>query len=187
MVKTLVTGATGNVGAAVVESLRERGVPVAAAVADPARVDGRWDDEVATVRLDFTDPSTFAGALAGVERVFLIRPPQIADVKRCFVPFIQTARASGVRHVVFSSVAGAQHKTWVPHHKIEVALMTSGLGWTILRPGFFSQNIGDHYRRDILEDGRIYLPAGRGRAAFIDARDVGEAAAVVLADVQGTG
>jgi uncharacterized protein YbjT (DUF2867 family) len=54
--------------------------------------------------------------------------------------------------------------------------------WTIVRPGFFAQNIGTAYRQDIVEDNRIYLPAGHGRAAFVDLRDVGEVAARVLID-----
>lgn len=50
----------------------------------------------------------------------------------------------------------------------------------ILRPGFFAQNLADAYRRDIVDDDRIYLPAGKGRAAFIDVRDLGDVAAVVF-------
>src|SRR5699024_3083690 len=58
----------------------------------------------------------------------------------------------------------------------------SSLPWTILRPGFFAQNLADAYATDIVREQQIYLPAGKGRAAFIDARDIGEAAAIVLAD-----
>ena len=53
-------------------------------------------------------------------------------------------------------------------------------GWTVLRPGFFAQNFGDAYRRDIVEDGRIYVPAGRGKVAFVDVRDVSELAAMIF-------
>ena len=54
-------------------------------------------------------------------------------------------------------------------------------GWTILRPGFFTQNLGDAYRQDIVERDRIYVPAGRGRVAFVDVRDLADVAAMVFA------
>ena len=43
---------------------------------------------------------------------------------------------------------------------------------TLLRPGFFSQNLGAIDRKDIAEEGRMFLPAGRGRVAFVEIRDV---------------
>ena len=53
----------------------------------------------------------------------------------------------------------------VRDHKVERHLVESGLGWTMLRAGFFAQNLADAYRQDIVEGGRIVLPAGRGRAS----------------------
>ncbi|MEZ5267396.1 MAG: hypothetical protein R2789_02100 [Microthrixaceae bacterium] len=44
---------------------------------------------------------------------------------------------------------------------METHLRSSGIPWTMLRPGFFAQNLGDAYRLDINEDQRIYIPAAR--------------------------
>jgi len=93
---------------------------------------------------------------------------------------IDVAADLGVGHVVFSSVAGADTNRIVPHHRVETHLRASGLGWTILRPGFFAQNFGDAYRLDITEENRVYVPAGDGRVAFVDVRDLGEVAAAVF-------
>lgn len=175
----LVTGATGNVGAAVVTALRAVGAPVRAAVTDPAAARDRFGD-VDTVRLDLTDPDTFATALDGVGRVFLIRPPAIARVGPTINRFVDAAAAEGVDHVVFSSVAGAENNPVVPHHRVETHLFASGLGWTVLRPGFFAQNLGGPYRSDIRDEDRIHVPAGDGRVAFVDVRDLGELAALIL-------
>jgi uncharacterized protein YbjT (DUF2867 family) len=68
----------------------------------------------------------------------------------------------------------------VPHHRVETHLRASGVGWTILRPGFFAQNLADAYRADITRQDRIYVPAGDGRVAFVDTRDIGEVAARIL-------
>lgn len=132
--------------------------------------------------LDFTDPTTFAPALEGVSKVFLIRPPAVARVGNTINSFIDAAQDHRVDHIVFSSVAGADTNKVVPHHRIETHLQGSKMAWTMLRPGFFAQNIGTAYHRDIVANNRIYLPAGRGRVAFIDTRDIAEVAAVALTE-----
>jgi uncharacterized protein YbjT (DUF2867 family) len=53
----------------------------------------------------------------------------------------------------------------------------SAAAWTFLRAGFFAQNLGDAYRADIREHDELFVPAGDGRAAFVDVRDLGEVAA----------
>lgn len=177
----LVTGAGGNVGGAVVRSLLERGLPVRAASTDPARLE-RMLPRVPVVRLDLTDPTTFPGAVDGVDGLFLIRPPAIARVGPTLNALLDVAERRDVEHVVFSSVTGADTNRVVPHHRVESHLKSAGLSWTILRPGFFAQNLADAYAADITRANRILLPAGRGRVAFIDTRDIGDVAAAVFAD-----
>lgn len=178
MSTALVTGSTGNVGREVVRALLERGVSVRMADRDPSGARALFGDAVTSVRLDYRDPSTF-GCAAGADALFLLRPPAIANVVKTLIPFVEEARRAGVRHVVFLSVAGAEKNKLVPHHAVEQHLVR-GSGWTILRPGFFAQNFGDAYRRDIAEDARVYVPAGRGRVAFVDVRDLADVAAEAL-------
>ncbi|UWZ59711.1 NmrA family NAD(P)-binding protein [Dactylosporangium aurantiacum] len=177
----LVIGASGNVGGAAARSLLDAGLPVRVAGTDPGALRRRFPTAEA-VRLDFLDPATFDGAAAGAGALFLLRPPPISRVGPTLNAFVDAAARHGVGHVVFASVAGADTNRLVPHHRVEQHLRTGTVPWTILRPGFFAQNLGDAYRTDIATDDRIVLPAGDGRAAFIDTRDIGEAAAVILAD-----
>lgn len=172
----LVTGATGNAGREVVAALLARGVPARAAGTSPKRL-RELLPAAEPVRLDLREPATFGPALRGCRGLFLLRPPAIADVKPTLNALVDAARAGGVSHVVFLSVAGAGENHVVPHHAVERHLIEGPGDWTILRPGFFAQNLGDAYRRDLLEDDRLYLPAGRGRAAFVDVRDVAEVVA----------
>lgn len=165
MATVLVTGARGNVGREVVRACLERGLSV------------RTADRPA---FDFCDRRTWSGALAGCELVFLMRPPPIGDMDATLCPFVDEAYRAGVKHIVFLSVAGADRMKWVPHRKVEAHLATLGDAWTVLRPGFFAQNLADAYRRDIVEDGRIFVPAGAGRVAFVDVHDVGDVAARVF-------
>lgn len=177
----LVTGASGNVGGAVVRSLIAAGVPVRAAGTHAAALE-RTFPGVEVARLDFHAPATFSPALHGAGGLFLLRPPPISRVGPTLNALVDVAEQSGVDHVVFSSVTGADTNPVVPHHRVETHLQASSLSWTILRPGFFAQNLADAYRTDIRRDDRIYLPAGQGRAAFIDVRDLGDVAATVFAN-----
>ncbi|MEP7034471.1 MAG: NmrA family NAD(P)-binding protein [Actinomycetota bacterium] len=177
----LVVGASGNVGGAVVRSLLTAGFPVRAAGTDVSAIQRRYPG-VQAVRLDFHDPATFAPALEGAGGLFLVRPPAISRVGPTLNALLDVAQHRGVDHVVFSSVTGADTNRVVPHHRVETHLHTSRLSWTILRPGFFAQNLAGAYRTDIAGEDRIFLPAGRGRVAFIDVRDVGEVSAAVFAD-----
>lgn len=178
----LVTGATGNVGRGVVATLRERGLPFRAAERHVQKARSVLGEDADIVQLDFLDPSTFAGAVRGCRGVFLLRPPAISKVEATLNPFIDEAARQGVEQVVFLSVAGAEKSKIVPHRGVEDHLMAGQVPWTILRPGFFAQNLSGPYRQDIVEDGRLYVPAGPGRASWVDVRDVGEVAARAFDD-----
>ena len=179
----LVTGAGGLVGGEVVRALLARGRTVVAAAHEVEKVHVRFGDAVVGTRLDFLDPDTWADALAGAAHMFLMRPPAIADVDNNINPFVDFARERGVEHVVFLSVAGAGKNKVVPHRRVEDHLRARGDHHTNLRPGFFAQNLQSAYRQDIVEDDRIYVPAGRRQPVnWIDARDIAEVAALILAD-----
>lgn len=177
----LVTGALGNVGAATVTALLAAGDEVRAADLDPAAITARFPDAGA-VKLDFLDPATFRPALAGCRALFLLRPPPIARVKPTLNRLVDVAAELGAGHVVFSSVQGADTNRVVPHHRVEQHILASGLAWTMLRPGFFAQNLTDAYRADIRDEHRLYVPAGQGRVAFLDVTDLGEVSARVFAN-----
>ncbi len=176
----LVVGAGGNVGGATVVALQGRAIPVRAGVLDPARADAR--PGVEPVELDVLRPETFGRAVDGIGGLFLLRPPPVSRVGPTLNALTDAALRAGVEHIVFSSVAGADTNRVVPHHRVEEHLRDTAPSWTILRPGFFAQNLADAYRRDIVEDDRIYLPAGDARVAFVDTRDIGAVAATVFSD-----
>ena len=199
----LVTGASGNVGTDTLRALTAVGGEDSAArggrgVAPSAsgeiraglrrpghgnpRNPGAIPPGVQEVRLDFTKPETFGPALAGIDRLLLVRPPALADVDRYFRPFLEAAGAAGVRHVVFLSVMGAESVSFIPHAKIERLLQESGMDWTFLRPAFFNQNLSTTHLEQIRDEDRISVPAGGGRTSFVDTRDIGVVAARALTE-----
>lgn len=170
----LVTGATGNVGAPLVRALRRAEVDV--------RPASRKNRDPEGVSFDFTDPATWETAFTGVHSMFLVRPPQVADVRRDLVPALEVARSRGLRHVVLLSVQGAGRVPVLPHAGIERWLRRSGVSWTFLRPSYFDQNLATVFAADIRDRDEIVVPAGGGHTAFVDAHDVAAVAATALLD-----
>jgi uncharacterized protein YbjT (DUF2867 family) len=177
----LVTGATGNVGTEVVSALQ------ASHPKTTIRIASRNAEEIhsreagpESVYLDFQKPESFPSAVSGCRSVFLLRPPAISNTGDTLNRFINTARERDVQRIVFLSVAGAADNKMVPHHAVEQQLRGGPNDWTILRAGFFAQNLASAYRDDIMKDNRLYVPAGDGKVAFVDLRDVGKVAAQAL-------
>ncbi len=174
----LITGAPGNVGTELVRLLQQEGAPVRVATRNPEKARLALPNGTDFVALDFTDPATYAPALAGARQLFLIRPPAISDVERYVNPLVDAAKAAGVQHVVFLSLYGVN--PLVPHWKVERHIRKVGLSYTFLRPGFFMQNLSTTHRAHIQQHKEFSVPAGSGRTNFIDARDIAAVAARCL-------
>ncbi|MEV5731195.1 NAD(P)H-binding protein [Streptomyces pharetrae] len=133
----VVTGATGNVGRALVERLVAREYPVRALTRDPARA--QLPDGAEVVRLDLDDP---AALFRGATGLFLYA--QGAGDRTG--AFLAAARQAGVRHVVLLSSgiiqegADETHPIHVMHATVERLVRDSGLAWTFLRPNAFATN-----------------------------------------------
>src|SRR5512139_749509 len=178
----LIIGALGNVGIQVVNALQAAGRTVRAADRDLTRLRDGFGSSVECVRFDFSQPETFAQAFEGVERMFLMRPPQISNVKRDMFPAIDAAKQAGVKYVVFLSVIGIEKMTFIPHYKVEIHLKEQGFQTTFLRCSFFMQNLSTTHRREIKERSEIFVPVGNAKTSFIDVRDIGAVAARILTE-----
>ncbi|MER5740510.1 MULTISPECIES: NAD(P)H-binding protein [unclassified Streptomyces] len=172
----LVTGATGRVGRHVVGELVEQGLPVRAAHRQVSRPSGT----APRVTFSFTDPQTWREAMRGATSMFVMRPPQISDVKKDMLPALSAAREYGIKRMVLLSLQGADRNPAVPHHALERWLRDSGLEWTFVRAGFFMQNLSTTHAAEIRDRGQIIVPAGSGRTSFVDARDVAAVAVRAL-------
>ncbi|MCX5211965.1 NAD(P)H-binding protein [Kitasatospora sp. NBC_00240] len=135
---TLVTGARGKVGQAVISRLHAARHAVRAASADPSALTVPDGVEVAELVLD--RPATFEAALRDVRQVFLYPNPAGIDA------LVAAAEAAGVEHVVLlssSSVLGpdAERDPLAGHSlRVERALTASTLTCTFLRPDAFASN-----------------------------------------------
>lgn len=177
--RILVAGATGNTGRYAAEELLQKDEEVTAAATNADSIIKIYGQKVKPAVLDFTDESTFDKALEDVDRVFLMRPPQLGKAEDMY-PFIDAMKKRDIKLVCFLSLMGAEKNPFPPHHKIEKYIKASGIPYVYLRPSFFMQNLSGIHALEIREKDEIMIPAGKSRTSFIDAADIGLAAAVVL-------
>lgn len=180
----LVTGATGTTGLQVVRQLAGRGARVRALVRNFAKISSLSGQGVEIAGGDLSKPAGLEAAFRGVESLFLA---STADSRMAELQSkaIVTAKRAGVRHVVRLSALGARADSPVGiarlHHRIDTELERSGIAWTLLRPNFFMQNLLGS-AGSIASEGKLYAPAGDGRASWVDVRDVAAVAAAALLD-----
>lgn len=181
----LLTGSTGTTGRDVLSGLAKLGVKdVRVMVRDASRASVARESGFEVIEGDFERPETLRPALEGVKKAFLLTgltPDTVAQQ----TAFIEAARSAGVGHVVKFSAIGAHTSApggfirW--HGEVEETLKNSGLAWTMLKPGYFMQNLLGQ-AATIASRGAIHQPAGDARAGFVDTRDVAAVAARVLAE-----
>lgn len=167
----LVTAANGRVGSATVQALIRLGVPVRAGARDVAAGRARHP-RASVVHLDLTDPATWDPAISGVDQLVLIVPTDHFDPKP-ILALIQ--RSERVHRVVLLSAHGIEGRPH-PMQAVEAAVQDR-VQWHIARPTTFAQELFDASAASDAQHGEVTLPMGDGRAAFVDAIDVGEALA----------
>jgi uncharacterized protein YbjT (DUF2867 family) len=176
----LVTGATGNVGRQVIQQLTQRGAKVRALVRNPA--DANLPDGVEVVQGDLLDVDALRRGFEGVSTLFLLNAVVADEFTQALIT-LNVAREAGVKRVVYLSVIHSDRYVNVPHFagKFGVERMIEQMGFnaTILRPAYFMDN--DLTIKDVVLGYGVYpMPIGSKGLAMIDARDIGEIAAVEL-------
>ena len=178
----LITGATGNVGAELVKKLSGCGQTVRAFVRHRGSPQEAVLQGIEPIEGDFSKPDTFARALEGVDRLFLLIPSS-ASVEEQQRNLVDAAKRSGVRHIVklsqFGADVHARGRFQQYHGAIEDHILRSGIGYTFLRPNLFMQGLLN-FRSTIASQGAFYAPAGDSQVSVVDVRDIAEIGAKAL-------
>lgn len=181
--KIAVTGATGHLGTFVVEELKKRvsNENIVALVRTPGKASAL---EVEVRAFDYNQPEAMTAALAGVDRLVLISSNEIGQRARQHFNVIEAAGKAGVEWIVYTSLLHADSTTLNlagEHMTTEEALKASGINYTILRNGWYTEN----YTGSIggaLAGGAFIGSAGNGKISSAARVDYAEAAAVAITD-----
>ena len=187
----LILGATGGIGSALVRELRENAGPdevkIRAAVRRPDAAESLKKLGVETAfldldgieRLPLARNEALRGALAGVDRLFLLTGYSV-DMLVQSKAVIDAAKSAGVKHVVHVGAWASDDTTIVHlgwHQFVERYIAGAGVNFTHLRPNVFMQNI---LKFSLQGDGAIHQFIGDAPVSWIDTDDVALAAAAVL-------
>lgn len=179
-----VTGATGNIGSLLSPKLKATGKPVRLVTRDPSKLDSLKGDNVEVVEGSLADSASITRAVDGAERLVIICAPD-PQGGQWEMDAVDAAKASGVKHVVMVSALGASADSPIVlaqnHHKAEEHLKASGVGYTIIQPHYFFQNL--YLSMPTIQgEGKVYNCQGDGKISAIDADDIAEVLTKILTE-----
>jgi len=183
-----VTGATGQLGKLVVEQLKRKvgNNSIVALVRNPEKAE---ELGVESRLFDYNKPESLSEQLIGIDRLLLISANEIGKRAQQHKNVIEAAKNAGVKWLVYTSLLHADTTTLNlagEHIETEKMLMNSGIDYTILRNGWYTEN----YTGSIggaIAGGAFIGSAGSGKISSAARIDYAEAAAVVLSDASHKG
>ncbi len=176
-----VTGATGQLGTLVIKELKKR-IPndeIVALVRSPEKASNLG---VETRKFDYSNRDGLTESLKGIDRLLLISSNEIGQRAKQHLNVIEAAWENGVKWIVYTSLLHADKSSLslaTEHHTTEQAIIDSGIDYTILRNGWYTENYANTIKGAV--DGGAYIgSASNGRISSASRADYAEAAAVVI-------
>lgn len=168
----LVTGATGKTGRKVVEGLNQKKQNV--------RLGTRRNNPA----FDWDDPSSWPGALEGMDKVYIVYYPDLAvpGAYEAIKGLTQAAKQAGVKKAVLLSGKGEKEA-----ERCEQVVVNSGLDYTLIRASWFNQNFSESFLMDPILAGHVALPMPEAEIPFVDTDDIAEVVVEALLDDQHNG
>ncbi|KAI0827755.1 NmrA-like family protein [Trametes gibbosa] len=191
MTKYVVTGATGGLGAQVFKYLLKLVQPsdVIVSLYNPAGATQLIKESGVEVRHgDYTDPASLDTAFAGADKLLIVSYPSIAHALRVAQHrnAIDAAKRLGVKHIYYTSLAFAGDSVAAvmrAHIDTEAYLKASGLTYTILREGIYSESYPLYFGFFDAGEGKdeVVVPHSDGPIAWVSREDLGEGTAKIIA------
>jgi len=177
-----ITGASGQLGSLVVKKLKAKvaSADIVALVRTPARAANLG---VSVRDADYNKPETLDRALAGIDTLLVISSSELGQRRAVqHHNVIEAAKRTGVKRIVYTSLL---HADTSPlnladgHRATEADLRVSGIPFTILRNGWYTEN----YTASVpgaLAGGAFLGSAGNGKISSALRVEYAEAAVAVL-------
>lgn len=176
-----ITGASGQLGRLVAEKLKQRvhAENLVALVRSPEKV---ADLGIEAREFDYTKSGVLAPALQGIDHLLLISGSEVGQRKIQHENIIKAAQEASVKWIVYTSLLHADTSSLslaTEHIETEKLLKASGIPYTILRNGWYTENYTAS-AQGAIDSGAFIGSAGDGKISSATREDYAEAAAVVL-------
>jgi NAD(P)H dehydrogenase (quinone) len=176
-----ITGATGQLGRLVIEKLKSS-VSVSDLIALVRSPEKAADLGVTAREADYNKPETLARAFAGVDTLLLISSNEVGKRAAQHHAVIEAAKKAGVKRIVYTSLLHADTSPLSladEHRQTEAELKASGVPFTILRNGWYTENYAGSIP-GALAGGAFIGSAGEGKISSATRADYAEAAVAVM-------
>ncbi|MEP6961053.1 MAG: SDR family oxidoreductase, partial [Acidobacteriota bacterium] len=187
IMKIGITGASGQMGAGLVRHALKRtaGSNIVGITRNPGKLEAFSKDGVEVRTGDFSAPAGLEAAFRGIERLVIVPTTDLAPGVRSRhqADAIDAAVRSGVGHVIYISTVSprptADNVLFDSHFATERKLMSSGIGWTILRMSIYADPLLDAAKKAVASGTYAAVPGAP--AAYVVRDDIAAAAAGILA------
>ncbi len=184
--KILVTGATGHLGGAVIDTLLKK-IPagqIAVFIRKENKVPEMQASGLQTFQGSYDDINALETAMKEIDKVLLISASDEGDRMQQHKNVIDTAKKTGVTCIAYTSRSLKNKETLVnklmmEHFETEAYIRKSGLKYTIFQNALYMDVLPLFVGKKVFEKG-IFQPAGDGKVAFALRKEMGEAMANVL-------
>ncbi len=165
--KILVLGGKGKTGSRVAERLTKLGKTI--------RIGSRSEKP----SFDWEKPETWAGALEGMNTVYITFQPDLAvpGALKAIEAFTSQAVKAGIQKMVLLSGKGEKEA-----ELCEQVVITAGVDWTIVRASWFNQNFSESFFLDPILAGHVALPRAEALVPYVDADDIADVVVESLLD-----
>lgn len=189
MSKILVTGATGQLGKAVVHELLQRvsANEISVLVRDPAKAEELKAKGVNVVKADYNEYASLVAAFKAIDKLYFVSSSDIMNRFAQHQNVVKAAVEAGVGHIFYTSAQRKSEDGTSPialvadaHWKTDNLIRESGLTYTILKHGLYTDILPMFMGDKVIETATIFLPAGDGKAAYASRSDLAAAGATLL-------
>ena len=184
----LVTAATGQLGTATIDYLLKANVPaghIAGLVRDEQKAAALSAKGIALRKGDYFDAAALEKAFPGIDTLVFISSGSIEDRVSQHRNVVNAAKASGVKHIIYTSVLLAtvslKFFPGIDHYHSETMLKQAGIPYTVFRNTFYMEVLPMLFG-GALESGQWFYAAGNAKANFAARTDMAEAIANVAAN-----
>ena len=177
----VIFGATGTIGTHLISSLSDKGIALRAVTSDASRIAALKAQGCEAMVADFDDPAALTRACKGAQKAFLVTPAH-QEMGRWKANVVHATADAGVQHMVMSTGLGASPKARLTfgiwHSASQELLKESGMGWTLIQPTYFMQNL--LWQSDSIANENTYLDDVGGPVSWVDARDIADVSTEAL-------